>query len=293
MNTCIKNSVSLYNEMLSYEILWGLENASLKSLGTQFKQLSLLPSELLDRIEKESLFGLSEIRKEVIEYLSNLEGFSICLKGLYFYPEGFSSVDYPFQLFYYKGDIGLLDSPCISVVGARECSAYGREFAKDLATGLSCNGFTVVSGLAKGIDTAALGSTVSKGGNVIGVIGTPINEYYPKENSGLQDLIAKEHLLISHVPFYRYHKEKFPSQRRYFPQRNIAMAAITSATVIVEASDKSGTHIQARECLKHGKKLIIAKRCLENDSISWPKNYVARGAFVIENVLDLIELLHE
>ena len=94
-------------------------------------------------------------------------------------------------------------------------------------------------------------------GLTIGVIGTPINEYYPKENKKLQDEIAKDFLLISQVPFYRYAHEPFKHRSYHFPRRNMIMASISKATVIVEASDISGSLIQAQECLKQNKKLFI------------------------------------
>src|ERR1019366_8913989 len=105
-----------------------------------------------------------------------------------------------------------------------------------------------------------------------------IDEYYPKENRDLQDLIAKSHLLVSQVPFYRYATEPFRSRRNYFPQRNETMSALSEATIIVEASDTSGTLTQARAALEQKRKLFILDSCFERPDITWPRRFEARGA---------------
>ena len=91
----------------------------------------------------------------------------------------------------------------------------GEKNTKAIVKRLVKNNHIICSGLAKGIDTAALREAIKIGGKVIGVIGTPINHYYPKENKDLQDEIAKNHLLISHVPFYQYAKQSFRSKKFY------------------------------------------------------------------------------
>ena len=139
-------------------------------------------------------------------------------------------------------------------------------------------GFTIVSGLAAGIDTAAhRASLATKKGHTIGVIGTPLNEVYPKENLDLQECVAADHLLISQVPFYRYAHQPFKTKSYYFPERNETMAALSEATIIVEASDTSGSLTQARAALQQGRKLFILNSCFENRPITWPTTFAARG----------------
>ena len=151
--------------------------------------------------------------------------------------------------------------------------------------------FVIVSGIAIGIDTVALETAIKENGQVVGVIGTPIDQYYPPENKELQDTIAKNHLLISQVPFYRYSVEPFPSRRNYFPQRNETMSALSEATVIIEASDTSGTLTQARAALQQKRKLFILNSCFENTSIKWPHTYADRGAIRVRNTNDIISHL--
>ena len=132
---------------------------------------------------------------------------------------------------------------------------------------------------------------VERGGSTIAVIGTPIDQYYPPSNKKLQDFIAANHLLISEIPFYQYHKESFPMKRYHFPQRNITMSAISEGTVIVEASDRSGTLTQARQCLQQGRKLFILRSCVEKSGLKWPTTYVKRGAVVVDRVDDILKNL--
>jgi DNA processing protein len=231
------------------------------------------------------------LKKEVEDYLSTFNGFSVCVNGTYHYPVRLRNARYPIELFYYKGDIGLLESPSISIVGARKCTEDGARRAKKLSRNLGEAGFTVVSGLARGIDTVAIEETLSLGGNVVGVIGTPINRYYPPENRKLQDRLAEEKLLISQVPFYVYAKEPFAAKRLHFPQRNETMAALSEATVIVEASDTSGALTQARACLQQGRRLFILDSCFENPGITWPRSFEKKGAIRVKDIADVVSVL--
>src|SRR5216684_6095013 len=143
---------------------------------------------------------------------------------------------------YIAGDASLLRLPCVAIVGTRQVSREGAARARRLARELVANGVAVMSGLAKGIDTEALTSALEASGRVIAVIGTPLNKAYPAENRQLQAKIYREHLLIS--PF----RDGSVVQKSFFPHRNKVMAALSDATVIVEAGDTSGALHQAKEC---------------------------------------------
>lgn len=165
------------------------------------------------------------------------------------------------------GDLTLVKRPCVAVVGARRASTSGAARARHLSRELSKAGVVVVSGLAHGVDTEALKAAIEAKGRSIAVIGTPIDKAYPAENKRLQELIYEEHLLISQFP---PGKKTYPSN---FPERNKLMAAISDATVIVEASDTSGSLHQAAECLKLNRWLFIAKSLLEDRALQWPSRF--------------------
>jgi DNA processing protein len=152
--------------------------------------------------------------------------------------------------------------------------------------------FTVVSGLAKGIDTEAHRTALQHGGRTIAVIGTPLNLRYPKENSQLQDDIAGKHLVISQVPVVRYQQTPNPNVNRFFfVERNITMAALTQGTIIVEAGEISGTLVQARHALKQGRKVFILESNFKNPALTWPAKFEEQGAIRVREYEDIREHL--
>src|SRR5208282_1639974 len=147
--------------------------------------------------------------------------------------------------------------------------------------------FTVVSGLASGIDTAAHSTAIEANGRTIAVIGTPLGINYPPENRALQDCIANNFLLISQVPVLRYSRQAVPQNRLFFPERNITMSALTDATIIVEAGETSGTLTQARAALIQGRKLLIFASLFERPDLTWPATFEARGAIRVRDTNDI------
>ena len=283
-------AISPFEELAAYEYLYSLDHATLKSMTKQTVLAKKLPSEAL--AEKVGLIKPEAI-KDVEAFLQTKSGvFSIAINSTPSYPKKLRESERPTPLFYYLGDIGLLESPSISIVGARKASSDGLSRAARLARELIDYGFTIVSGLALGVDTSALRAAIGDNGSVIAVIGTPIDEYYPKENKQLQDFIANKHLLISQVPLYRYAHQSFQSKRYYFPERNELMAAVSDATVIVEASDTSGTLTQARACLGQGRPLFILRSCVENPALSWPKTLLLKSPDSV-HILDTVEQVPE
>lgn len=203
------------------------------------------------------------------------------------YPELLKKIDRPPQILFLRGDIELLNTQCVSVVGSRAVSPEGVKRAQRVAIALSANNYTVVSGLAAGVDTAAHTATMKAGGRTIAVVGTPVNKYYPKENRALQDKVAEGHLLVSQFPFQQ------PTSPYNFPQRNFTMCGLSLATVIVEASETSGALYQATACIKEKRTLFIMKSLLENKSLKWPRKFVDQGAIVLDDIDTLLNCLHE
>lgn len=270
-------SVSLYDEMVNYELAWASDvKSSLKNINIGN---SLFCDELVEKIKN---FIDNKLDKN----------FSILVPQCFQFPPNLENSTV--KALYYQGDLGLLDNNMlkISIVGARKASSDGVKRARQLVKKLLNKGdIIIVSGLADGIDTAAMNATVEFGGHMIGVIGTPLNKFYPKQNEELQRLVADKHLLLSHVPFYKYSLQKFDTQKYYFPERNTVMAAISDATVIVEASETSGTLTQARACLEMGKKLFILNSCFES-GLKWPDKYEKKGAIRVRTIEDIWENLN-
>jgi DNA processing protein len=177
---------------------------------------------------------------------------------------------------YLLGDRELLRfGPRVSIVGSRRASEGGLRRARHLARSLAERDVTVVSGLAGGIDTAAHKAAIEAHGHTIAVLGTPLDEYYPKENRLLQEEIGRDHLLVSQFP------SGYPSMAKNFPIRNRTMALLTDATVIVEAGQKSGTVHQGWEALRLGRLLFLLENVAEAPDLSWPAEMIAYGAQVL------------
>lgn len=189
---------------------------------------------------------------------------------------------------YWAGDPTLLRlKRKVSVVGSRSASEDGLRRARALAQQLVRSDIIVVSGLADGIDTAAHRGAIEAGGRTIAVIGTPLDQSYPKDNADLQALIARDHLVVS----------QFASGTRvrpfHFPIRNRLMALLTDATVIVEAGESSGTLHQGWEAIRLGRPLFIMESVVRNASLSWPQEMIDYGAQVLsrENLPVMLENL--
>ncbi len=191
----------------------------------------------------------------------------------------------PKELFF-AGDRSILDrGPRVSIVGSRKASPEGLQRARKLSRILVEHKAVVVSGLAEGIDTQAHTTAMQHGGRTIAVIGTPLDEVFPKKNAELQREIAKSHLVVSQF------RPGVPVQRHNFPMRNRTMALLSDATVIIEASDKSGSLSQAWEALRLGRSLFITNGAASDKSLSWPAELINYGAIVLSD--DNVDLLFE
>lgn len=175
----------------------------------------------------------------------------------------------------------------VSIVGSRKATPEGARRARRLSTLLSAQGVVVVSGLAEGIDTAAHSGAIESGGRTVAVLGTPLDQTYPKSNTRLQAVIMSDHLAISQFPV------GMPVQRSNFPLRNRTMALISDATVIMEASETSGSLSQGWEALRLGRLLFIAQSIMENPDLTWPRKMLDYGARVLsdDTLSELLEAL--
>ncbi len=150
---------------------------------------------------------------------------------------------------YFEGDLELLKNRCIAVVGSRKCTQYGKTVAKTIGRRAAENGVAVVSGLAKGIDTAGHQGALEAGGKTIAVLGGGTDHFYPPENRKLQQQIAREGLLLSE------HEPGYIARSYDFPKRNRLISALAESVVVVEAPNRSGALITAECAEEQGKKL--------------------------------------
>lgn len=282
------DSIAPFKEMAAYEALWEDRHISFKKLSDLFKRYpSSLPSAF---VNDDKINEYVKILKDKIFSNENIKT-NILINNTIDYPRKLRDAIEPIEILYYSGNLDLINSPSIAIVGSRKPTNEGLKRASQIVKLLIKDGFTIVSGLAEGIDTQAHKTALQYEGKTIAVIGTPLNTFYPKQNKELQELIAKEHLLISQVPFVRYEQQTFIGNKLFFPERNKTMSAITKATIIIEASDTSGTLIQAKAALNQGRKLFILQSCFEKTSITWPAKFEKMGAIRVREYKDIIDNL--
>ncbi len=185
-----------------------------------------------------------------------------------------------------KGHATLFDKCAVAMVGARNASAAGIRFARELAIGLSNSGLCVVSGLARGIDAASHeGALASPSGGTIACVAGGIDVQYPPENAGLYDRIAVEGLLLSEQPLGTV------PQGRHFPRRNRLISGLSVGTVVIEAALKSGSLITARVAAEQGREVMAVPGSPADPRAQGCNQLIREGATLVQSVNDILEVL--
>ncbi len=185
---------------------------------------------------------------------------------------------------FYRGTLTEADAWSVAVVGTRNASAAGMERASRLSGLLASREVTVISGLARGIDTAAHRAALGSRGRTIAVLGTGITRCYPPENRDLAEEIAQAGALVS-----QFWPTRAPGQDT-FPRRNVVTSGLSQGTVVIEASHTSGARMQARLALEHGKNVFLLNSLVTDQE--WAGDYVAnRGAIAVGGVEEVLRHL--
>lgn len=249
----------------------------------EFRNSSVLRNQF--EIEVASIEAVfAEAEKEISKLDSSVK---ILIKGCAGYPAQLALIKNAPYLLFIKGNVEALSRDGVAIVGSRKASESGITGAGLLAKKLGEMNYSVVSGLALGIDTSAHYNSLKAGFHTTAVIGTPITKYYPKENIKLQDAIAERGTLVSQFsPLSK-------TQPLNFPLRNEVMSGLSLATVIVEAGDTSGALTQAKFALAQKRQLYIFKNQLEKNNLNWPKKFVGQGARPLDSFDTLLMGLNE
>ncbi len=188
---------------------------------------------------------------------------------------------------YVKGDWqACLDAPCIAVVGSRRCSTYGKNASEMLSRDLASKGVTIVSGFARGIDSAAHLGAISGKGRTVAVLGTGIDRVYPKENIKLFDeILANGGAVVSQFPL------ETPPLRENFPYRNRIISGLSLGVLIVEASERSGSLITARLAMEQNREVLAVPGNITSKN-SFGTNYLIKsGAKLVQQWQDAVSEL--
>lgn len=200
------------------------------------------------------------------------------------YPEMLREIyDSPIGL-YWKGEY-IVDRPCIAIVGTRRATLYGRSVAKRFASELSRMGFCIVSGMARGTDTAAHEGALEVGGKTVAVMGCGLDIIYPPENLDLYKQIAEEGAVVSEFPFGRR------ADRQTFPMRNRVVAGMSEAVIVIESDAAGGSMITARFAGEQGRALMVVPGRIDQASSRGCHQLLRDGATLVTSVDDILEEL--
>ncbi|MGD8499973.1 MAG: DNA-processing protein DprA [Phycisphaerales bacterium] len=201
------------------------------------------------------------------------------------YPPVLKGIYDPPPVLYVKGSLNRQDNLAISIVGSRHCSLYGQEQSSRLAHFLGSAGFTICSGMARGIDTAAHQGALSAGGRTIAVQGCGLANIFPPENKKLFELIAESGACISELPL------KYEPLSVNFPPRNRIIAGLSLGTIVVEAAPRSGALITARAALDYNREVMAVPGKIDSPLSRGAHQLIKQGAKLIESVEDVMEAL--
>jgi DNA processing protein len=201
------------------------------------------------------------------------------------YPALLKQIYDPPPVLYVKGTLTREDNLTIAIVGSRRCSLYGQEQASRLAHLLAASGFTIVSGLARGIDTAAHQGALAAEGRTIAVQGCGLANVFPPENEKLFGLVTSSGACISELPL------QYEPLAENFPPRNRIIGGLSLGTIVIEAGLRSGALITARTALESNREVMAVPGKIDSPLSKGPHRLIKQGATLVESIEDVMEAL--
>lgn len=201
------------------------------------------------------------------------------------YPKSLAEIHNPPMVLYVWGTLEMGDRSAIGVVGSRRASHYGLETAKKLSYQLAYAGTTVISGLARGIDTAAHQGALAAQGRTIAVLGSGLSELYPPENAGLAEKIAASGAVVSEYPMGRR------ADPQTFPYRNRIVAGWSQGLLVVEAGLNSGAIITANQALEQGRNVYAVPGQIDKPTAAGSNRLIQQGAKLVTSAADILDEL--
>lgn len=202
------------------------------------------------------------------------------------YPPNLKNIYDPPPVLYIDGELLPTDGKAIAIVGTRIPTYYGKEIARKLSIELTNYGFTIVSGLALGIDSEAHFGALEAGGRTISVYGSAIDQIYPRSNIGLAKKIAKSGANVSEFPLGQ------KPDKWTFPQRNRIISGLSLGVVVIEGTLDSGALITAKIGLEQGREVFAVPGNVKSQSSKGPHSLIKEGAKLVEGIDDILEELH-
>lgn len=275
--------------------------STVKDLGP-IKKIKLLEKfltpEKIFYAEKKELLSVEGITEKVVKNLEESKNIDLLVKYEAYikthniqlvnffdkiYPEKLKNIYAPPITLFAKGDINLLQGKSLAVVGCRNPSDYGLKVSKELVRDISRNGFTIISGMARGIDAVAHKAAIESNGKTIAVLGCGVDVVYPRENMDLYVSILKKGLIIS-----EYIVGTEPKAEN-FPLRNRIISGLSDGVLVVEARKQSGTMITTDFALEQGRELYVVPGNINSITSEGTNNLIKEGAKVVTCADDILE----
>lgn len=203
------------------------------------------------------------------------------------YPSSLKSIWDPPPILFLKGEILPCDDKSIAIVGSRSCTEYGKRMARKLAKGLALAGYTIVSGLARGIDAEAHRVALEASGRTIAVLAGGLSKIYPPEHAGLAADITGKGAILSEAPMLQ---APLPGM---FPARNRIISGLSKAIILVEAAEKSGALVTAVHASEQGRPVLALPGSVESSASGGTNSLIRKGAVLIRDVDDVLQELKD
>ena len=258
---------------------FGSASAIFHARRTELESLRIKPATIESIIKREFFDAAETELKRVKEF-----GGDVLILDDGSYPALLREIDDPPPVLYVKGDWqACFEQPGVGVIGSRMCSTYGENASEMLSRDLASRGVTIISGLARGIDTAAHRGAIRGQGRTVGVMGTGLDTVYPKENTGLaREILASGGCLVTQFPLGT------PPLKDNFPYRNRIISGLSLGVLIVEASERSGSLITARLAMEQNREIMAVPGNITSGN-SFGTNYLIKsGAKLVQQWQDVV-----
>jgi len=277
------NKISLLGAKRFYKLLeyFGTVEEAWRTKSEEIIKLLNLPPASAEKIfqEKDAL----NVDKE-LELLNRYQIKVVTVKDAS-YPERLKQISFPPPVLYYRGSIIPDDRYAISIVGSRKATYYGKMVAENLSKDLASFGLTIISGMARGIDTAAHIGALAMKGRTLAVLGSGLNQIYPPENRRLAEEIESYGAIISEFSLFT------KPERQNFPRRNRIISGLSLGVIVVEADEKSGALITADFALEQGREVFAVPGNVNSSLSKGTHNLIKQGAKLVHNYEDILEEL--
>jgi DNA processing protein len=268
-----------------------LTAALLERFGSAAAVLQATPAQLRgvphigDKLANDFHQAIRQLDLEKELALIDAHSVRVIALGTQEYPAALAQTPNPPQILYLRGTLQANDAKAVGIVGSRHCTAYGRRVAERFAMGLVQKGYTVVSGLARGIDGAAHHGALKASGRTLAVLAGGLSKIYPPEHAELAEQVQASGALISEAGM------SMQPMAGMFPARNRIISGLSKAVVIVEAAERSGALITARHAAEQGRTVFAVPGPIDSAASGGTNSLIRQGAILARSVDDLLEEL--